>query len=163
MSRIEYHPYRRYTWFAALQCCLAVCGFVVTGLAVPRFGTAAALPSVVSIYLSGSAAYFYSQSLTTVFVDERGILLLQGQNRRNRYYRWDEVPYRYIARTFKGHRFLLLSPTKLDAKQSRHYISNQKHAYNAQILVLYLDPSQPAAKQLETTLSASTNTLHEFG
>lgn len=118
MNRIEYHPYRRYTWFAILQCFLAICGFIGVGLAYPHLGKVLVFLVLFSGYLFGSAMYFFSQSLVTVFIDRNGVLLLQGRNRCNRYVSWVEAPYGYLCRNFKGHRFLCCR--KSNSTLSRH-------------------------------------------
>lgn len=162
MNRIEYHPYRRYTWIAIPQCVLAICGCIGAGLAYPRFAQVSAFLILFSVYLFGSAAYFFGQSLSTVFVDRNGILLLQGRNRCNHFVNWAEVPYGYLCRNFKGHRFLLLSQTRLDAKRARYYTGNWKRGYQDRVIVIYLDPGQSVTKQVEEAAANSGDGLCEF-
>ncbi len=162
MNQIEYHPYRRYIWFAIPQCFLAICGFVGVGLAYPHLGKVLVFLVLFSGYLFGSAMYFFGQSLVTAFIDRNGVLLLQGMNRCNRYVSWVEAPYSYLCRNFKGHRFWVLSQIKLDAKQAQYYIGNWKRGYKDQIIVIYLDPGQSVTKQVEEAIANSGNELCEF-
>ncbi len=117
-----YRPYKTQTAFLFLTIPLGIATFVIAcyclfsaqvGLCLIFTGA-----EIGSIWVN---KVLYDDAKRAVLFDETGLRMIGGSYLDYRCISWEDFPYAYYARSYKGHLFLVLSPGALGHKEAKRF------------------------------------------
>lgn len=118
---IIYCPYRSHAWFVPFTIVIEIFAFAAVGYCIPYGGSVVFLLVAIGIASIWLTRVLYDSSNIAVFFEPEGLRITGGRYSDYRYVHWEELPYAYYTRSYKGHLFLVLSPKALSKKQVKFF------------------------------------------
>lgn len=111
----SYYPYRTNKYFVPFSI-ITMCVILVMfwGMRSP-FSFALVLLNAWTIKI------LYCSSQISILFFEDYLCISKGQHKETRDYSWEQLCYLYHTKNFKGHRFLLLTPQRIQTQQVYRY------------------------------------------
>lgn len=144
-----YRPYRSYGWFVPFTLGTAILAFVAVGYHLPRIDVTLFVLSAGGIMGASLSKMLYDLSNIAVLFEQEGVRIIGGRYTDYRYLPWEGSPYAYYTKSYKGHSFLVLSPTSLDRKQAHRLTNREANASGIcvdHVAVICLDALQDVSK-----------------
>lgn len=151
-NTVIYYPYRAHIWFAPLLLAIGIVSFLSLGYYLPYIDATTCLLAIMGIVSVGLLKVLYDSSRIAVLLGCKGLCVI-GEKQNGFYYMpWEEVPYAYYVRSYKGHLFLVLSPKPLDGKELKSFANRAANLSKVCIdfvVVIHIDSSQNTSKVRE--------------
>ncbi len=142
---IIYRPYRSYMWFVPLTIIITIFSFVAFVFSFQEFGFPTFFTFIFCLLAISLTKTLYNSSKITVFFDDVGLLITDGNHKNNKQFNWDYFSNVYYIRNFKGHSFAVLTPNTLTSKE-RKIIANHSIRFSNlcidRVVLIYLDALQ---------------------
>lgn len=149
---IIYRPYRSHIWFVPFTAGVEILSFVAVGYCLPHLRVTVLLPVVIGIISIWLTKVLYDSSNLVVFFGQEGFQITGNRCNDYRYFLWEELPYAYYARSYKGHLFVVLSPKVLSSKEVKNYVNrgaNSSRICIDSVIVIHIDVLQNASRLKE--------------
>lgn len=155
MINVVYKPYRTHIWFVPFLSCISVVFFVVPLWNILSYGYedlfTLTLLLIVGLASALLAVWLYRTAKKKIIFDHTGLKICSGSRsvKRDYYVAWGDIKYRYLSKSYKGHSFWVLSPTKLNEKQVKKYVNksaNTSRVCFRNVVVLFVDPIQDTSR-----------------
>lgn len=121
---LKFYPYRVYRYVLPFVICatifllMAFCNFLWNQYV--QGGIGYVIMIVISII---ATKHSYDLTKVTVLFESDGLRLINGKHIREYYVSYQNLPYGYYCRSYRGHLFLVLSPETLCEKQIRKIVN----------------------------------------
>lgn len=153
---IAYRPYRSHAWFVPFAYGIGIISIFAAGYSLPHIGFATFVLLGIGIVCFLLAKVLYDSSSILVLLEQEGLRITGGNHSNYRYIPWKELSYAYYTRSYRGHLFLILSPTPLSQKQTQ--ILTNRGANTSKIcvdsvVVIHIDTMQNTSQLKETVVS----------
>lgn len=139
---IIYRPYKSYVWALPFTVSVGLFAFVAAGYCILHFECTVFILAVIGIMCTWLTKILYDSSNLAMIFEQQGLRAIGCRYTDYRYVPWDELPYAYYVRSFKGHLFLVLSPNLLSPKEAKHVANrgaNLSRICIGGVWVIYLD------------------------
>lgn len=164
MINIVYKPYRTHIWFIPFLSCVSIVFFVVPLWNILCYGyeslfllTFLLIAGLMSVLL---IIWLYRTAQKKIIFDHNGLKVCSGSRsiKSDCCLAWGDLKYRYLSKSYKGHKFWVISPTNLNEKQVRKYVNRSANTSRIRfedVVVLFVDPTQDTSK-VEEIIASST-------
>lgn len=145
---IVYRPWRSYAWFLPFTIPVGMLALVAAGYCLPYSGYGVLVLATIGIGHTWLTKVLYDSSNLAVAFEQKGLRILGGSYKDYRYILWEEVPYAYYVRNYRGNLFLVLSPKALSPDEAKK-LAKRGGASKICIdyaVVISIDPSQDTSQ-----------------
>ena len=145
-EKVILYPYKAHKYFVPFTIGSSIFSFLAVGYCLPYIeGILFFLIAIgiISIYLTKK---LYDSSKTVVALDSQGLCVVEDNGFDYRYYLWDELQFAYHSKNFRGFRYIVFSPVKINEKQVRELTSKSSESMKVCVdsaVVLYIDNLPP--------------------
>ena len=155
-NAITYRPYRSHAWFVPFAFGIGIFYIFAAGYSLPLINFVVLLLLGMGIVCFLLAKVLYDSSNILVLLEREGLRVTGGRYGIYRYIPWDELSYAYNTRSYKGHLFLVLSPTPLSPKQAQILTNrgaNTSKIFVDSVVVIPIDTMQNTSQLREAVAS----------
>lgn len=142
-SITEYRPYLTHIFLSPLPVIYALISFVISGVCIADSLWHFIIFLVLGILCIWLAKILYDTSKTKIILEDNGLRIIESPHLEHHYIPWTTITHAYDFINFKGHSFLVLSPTELSKVEIKKFGSKGANSSKISIDNVVVIPIPP--------------------
>lgn len=144
-----YYPYKAHSFCVPVVTGVCVLSFIATGWFISQRAIFAIFWFVLGVICLLCTKYLRATASIFIVLNSNGVQIATTHYNDVHFVPWDHLKYACYGKSFKGHRFLLLSQEKLDKTQVKNYVlagAKGNSIWFKSVVVIHIDPTQEVSK-----------------